>query len=270
VFLTKTAKSQFWPVWCALFNLFGEARQFPCKLGDVPIRDSAGWRSCPDLGSIWKRVGRVRADGAGQPQELTQTKAAVQIPQTFTQDGKRLAYDDRVSGIWQIWTLPLEDRGGQLRAGKAEQFLKSGFGDHAQAFSPDGRWLAYVSGQSGKLEVYVRPFPPRSSGQGGKWQISNSGGTSARWSRNGKELVYQSGDQLMAVSYTVKGDTFLAEKPRVWSARLGGTQWDLSPDGKRAVVLTPVESAEAPKQEHEVVFLENFFDELRRRAPSGK
>ena len=74
----------------------------------------------------------------------------------------------------------------------------------------------------------------------------------------------------MAASYTVKGDTFVAEKPRVWVAKLGGTIWDLAPDGKRALVLTPVESAEAPKQEHEVVFLENFFDYLRQRVPLGK
>jgi hypothetical protein len=56
----------------------------------------------------------------------------------------------------------------------------------------------------------------------------------------------------------------------VWIAKLGGTAWDLAPDGKRVVVLTPVESAEAPKREHEVVFLLNFLDELRRRVPTGK
>jgi dipeptidyl aminopeptidase/acylaminoacyl peptidase len=140
-------------------------------------------------------------------------------------------------------------------------------------FSPDGRWLAYVSNESGKNEVYVRAFPPSPSGQGGKWQISNNGGDLPRWSRKGHELVYQSGDQLMAASYAVKGDTFVAEKPRVWIAKLGGAagyaMWDLAPDGKRVAVLAPAESAEAPKQDHEVVFLENFFDELRRRVPVG-
>jgi len=59
----------------------------------------------------------------------------------------------------------------------------------------------------------------------------------------------------------------VAGKPRVWIAKLGGTGWDVAPDGKRVLVLTPVESAEAPKQEHEVVFLENFFDYLRQRVP---
>jgi len=76
-------------------------------------------------------------------------------------------------------------------------------------------------------------------------------------------------------SYTVNGDTFVAEKPRVWIPMLGaasilGSAWDLAPDGKRVAVLTPVESADALEQEDEVVFLQNFFDELRRRVPVGK
>jgi Tol biopolymer transport system component len=175
-----------------------------------------------------------------------------------------------MTGNPQIWTVPLEDRGGQLKAGKPEQFLKSSFADATPEFSPDGRWLAYQSNESGKIEVYVRAFPPPSSGQGSKVPFSNSGGTGPRWSRNGRELVYQSGDQIMVASYTVNGDTFVADKPRVWIANLGGTQWDLAPDGKRVAVLIPAETAEAPKQEHEVVFLLNFFDELRRRVPVGQ
>jgi eukaryotic-like serine/threonine-protein kinase len=177
-----------------------------------------------------------------------------------------MAYDDYESGESQIWTVPLEDQGGQLKAGKPEQFLKSDFSDHAWGFSPDGHWLAYTSNASGKYEVYVRAFPPPASGQAGQWEISNSGGTSPTWSRNGHELIYRAGDQLMAVRYSVNGDSFVAEKPRVWIAKLGGTQWDLAPDGKRVAVLTPV-AAETPKPDHEVTILFNFFDELRRRVP---
>jgi serine/threonine-protein kinase len=210
----------------------------------------------------------TRADGAGQPQPLTQS-TTTQIPASFTPDGKRLAYGDYGGGNSQVFTVPLEDQGGQLKAGKPEQFLKSSFADQAPLFSPDGRWLAYQSNESGKLEVYVRAFPPPLSGQGGKWQISNSGGNNPLWSRKGHDLVYQSGDQIMAASYIVKGDTFQADTPRVRIAKLGGTFWDLAPDGKRVAVLTPVESAEAPTREHEVVFLENFSDELRRKVPVG-
>src|SRR5204863_57678 len=145
------------------------------------------------------------------------------------------------------------------------------------SFSPDGRWLAYQSNESGTNEVYVRAFPPPASGQGGKWLVSNSGGVNPRWSRRAHDLFYQSGDQIMAASYMVNGDTFVAEKPRVWVAKLGAVPvignfsvWDVTPDGQRVAVLTPVASSDAAKQEHQVVFLLNFFDELRRIAPVKK
>ena len=217
----------------------------------------------------------TRADGAGQPQPLTQSKN-VQIAVSFSPDGKRLAYMD-CAGDCQIWTVPIEDSGGQLKAGKPEQFLKTPFNDEDPEFSPDGQWLAYISNESGKREVYVRPYPPPAAGQGGKWQISNSGGGIHFWSRNGHELLYQSGDRIMAVKYTAKGNVFAPEKPRVWAASLGGATegegvvwFDLAPDGKRVAVELPVATSEAPKPEHEVTFLFNFFDELRRRVPLGK
>jgi serine/threonine-protein kinase len=220
-------------------------------------------------GSLGNGVFWTRSDGAGQPQPLTQAKM-VHAPWSLTPDGKRLGYLDPSSGAPQLWTVPLEENGGQLKAGKPEQFLKSQFQDVGPAFSPDGKWLAYSSNAAGSSEVFVRAFPPPASGQGGQWQVSNSGGTSPVWSRNGHDLLYQSVDQLMAVGYTVKGDTFVAEKPRVWLAKLGGTEWDLAPDGKRVVVLTAVNTPEASKPDHDVVFVFNFFDELRRRAPADK
>ena len=217
----------------------------------------------------------ARADGAGQPQALTQSKN-VQYPWSFTPDGKHLAYFE-LEGTRQIWTVPLQDEGGQLKAGTPERFTRSGFNDTTPSFSPDGRWLAYQSNQSGTNDVYVRAFPPPPSGQGGRWLISNSGGAMPRWSRSGHDLFYRSGDQIMAVRYAVDGDAFVAEKPRVWLAKVitvpGNTMstlWDIAPDDKRVAVLTPVESPGNQKQEHEVVFLQNFFDELRRRVPAGK
>jgi serine/threonine-protein kinase len=242
--------------------------------GDLPI-----WSPDGQYVLFYKKgsgIIQARADGASQPQALIGSQSALDLtPSSFTPDGKRLAYADYGAaagggGKWQIWTVPLEDQGGRLKAGTPEQFLKSSFGDTEPAFSPDGRWLAYVSNESGKDEEYVRAFPLPSSGQGGKWQISNNGGTSATWPRNGHDLVYRSGGDFMAASYTVKGDAFVAEKPRVWIAKLARPDWDLAPDGKRVLVLAPVESADAPKQEHEVVFLQNFFDYLRQRVPVGK
>lgn len=222
------------------------------------------------FGTVRSGILWTRADGAGDPQPLTGTKAN-QAPLSITSDGKRLAYSE-YAGHAQIWTVPLEETNGQIKAGKPEQFLKSPFAEVSAAFSPEGKWLAYCSNATGTYEVFVQAFPDT----GGRWQISNSGGTFPAWSPNGQDLLYQSGDQIMAVAYTAKGARFVAEKPRIWLAKLSGfqagfgTAWDLAHDGKRVAVVTPAETPEAPKQDHEVVMLLNFFDELRRRVPMAK
>jgi serine/threonine protein kinase len=128
-----------------------------------------------------KGLFRVRTDGTSQPQALTRTKTFLR-PWSFTPDGKRLAYLETSVAQPQILTLPLVDEGGQWKGGTPEPFTRSTYAERLPSFSPDGRWLAYDSDESGRLEVYVRAFPPPASGQGGKWQISNSGGTGARWS----------------------------------------------------------------------------------------
>jgi Tol biopolymer transport system component len=225
--------------------------------------------SCYGAGLFW-----ARADGSGQPQRLTQSKND-QYPTSISPDGKLLTFTENsiVGGAerLQVWIVPIEDVKGRLTAGRPEPFLQTQLGDRYGMFSPDGHWLSYWSGESGKLELYVRAFPQPASGQGGKWQISNGGGNSARWSRNGRELLYQSGDQIMAVSYTVKGDSFVPERPRVWMSKFEGDgNFDLSSDGKRLAVVMPVETQESIKPDHEVTFIFNFLDELRRRVPAGK
>ena len=220
---------------------------------------------------VFEKIGQglfqTRADDASQPQALM-LRTIPQLPSSLSPDGKQLAYFEGS----RIWALPLQDQGGQLKAGTPEQFIKSAFGDQWPSISPDGRWLAYQSNQSGKFEVYVRAFPPSATSSGGQWQVSNNGGTFPHWSRTG-QLVYQSADQLMIVSYSVNGPTFIAGKPRVWIASLSGASgngWDLDPDGKRVVALIPEGTAKAPPPEHEIVMLQNFDDELRRRVPLGK
>jgi serine/threonine-protein kinase len=208
----------------------------------------------------------ARSDGAIQPQLLFSTRQAVVLPWSMTPDGKRLAFSDGSGNAQQLWSVPLESAGGQLKAGKPEQFLKSAFRDTEALLSPDGKWLAYVSNSSGSDEIYVRAFPDN----GGLWRISNNGGRNPIWSRSGHELLYQAGDQMMAVSYSANGGTFAPEKPRVWLAKVGGTAWDLSPDGKRLLVLAPAGSPDAAKAEHEVVLFQNFFEYLRQKAPVGK
>ncbi len=227
--------------------------------GRFVIFSSAG------VGLAW-----TRADGAGQPQPLIKGKGLL-VPWSMSPDGKQLAFFEVGAPDGWLYTVEVTEEGGALKAGKPALFFESKFVDVQPEVSPDGRWIAYQTNEAGQFEVAVRPFPPpASSAPGGKWQISTGGGTSPRWSRNSRELLYQSGDKIMAVSYTVNGDSFAAEKPRVKIDKLGvATQWDVAPDG-RIAVLTPEGSAQGPPAEHTVVFLQNFFDELRRRVPTGK
>jgi serine/threonine-protein kinase len=210
----------------------------------------------------------TRSDGSGKPQPLTQSKSR-QLPYSFTPDGKRLAfYELSPQTQNDIWTVPLESDGAELRAGKPEPYLQTPFDERHPTFSPDGRWLAYDSNESGSYQVYVRAFPDK----GGKWQISNSGGVYPVWSRNGRELFFRTEDsQIMVSSYAVKGDSFVADKPRVWSEKRIASigllaNYDLAPDGKRIAALMPAETVEGQKAQNHVIFLENFFDEVRRRT----
>jgi len=214
---------------------------------------------------------RVRSDGAGEAQRLTEGKVE-EIPYSFSPDGKRLAFFSAGNaGSMDIFTASMEGDTGRPRLGKPELFLGTPFVEVTPAFSPDGRWLAYSSNESTTFEIYVRPFP----GPGGRWQISTGGGSFPAWSRAGGELFFSASDgRLMAVSYSAKGDSFTAAKPRVWSETLMRQfgiypSYDVAPDGKRvAGILANPDEQQKPLTH--LTFLLNFFDELRRRAPAGK
>jgi serine/threonine-protein kinase len=214
----------------------------------------------------------TRADGAGKPQPLTQSKT-LQAPNFFTPDGTRLAFSELTPGAGaEIRTVPVESGSGQLQAGKPESFVKTSTVNTFAAFSHDGRWLAYADAPAGSYEVYVRAFPDK----GIKVQISNAGGMMPVWSRNGHELFYRAEDnRIMVASYTVKEETFVADKPRVWFGKqLANTgltaNFDLAPDGKRFVVLMPADSPEPRETQSHITLVVNFFDEVRRRVAAGK
>jgi serine/threonine-protein kinase len=210
----------------------------------------------------------TRATGTAQPNILSHSRNQ-QTPWSFSPDGKQLAFVeiDPDTGA-DIWTMPVESGPSGLRAGKPEVFLRTSFHERSPAFSPDGRWIAYMSNESGEYEVYVRGFPPGS----GKWQVSPGRAGYAAWSRNRRELFYLGLDPtrlLMAVSYTASRDAFLPEPPRLFSRKIvhfGTTRsYDPAPDGKQVIALTAAE--DMPRSHDRLEFLLNFFDELRRRAP---
>jgi serine/threonine-protein kinase len=214
----------------------------------------------------WKR-----ADGAGDAVRLTQSKS-LKVPISWRPDGKVLAFEQADAGAQRkIRSMTME--GGEKsgwKPGEQKPFLNSAFDEETPTFSPDGRWLAYTSTESGAREIYVTPFP----GPGGKWQVSTSGGLFPRWSRNGKELFYRTPENtIMVADYTASGDTFRPDKPRLWSpgqfTELYGTlNFDLHPDGQRFAVLKAPASVEGAPV-NKVTFIFNFFDELRRKAPAA-
>ncbi len=216
-----------------------------------------------------------RADGTGETERLTESKN-LQVPTSWHPSGNFLAFqENNPQTRWDILILPLTgDEASGWKRGEPTIFLNDPFNEFNAAFSPDGRWLAYTSYESGRFEVYARPFP----GPGGKWQVSNAGGAWPTWSRSQREIFYR-GEQgrIMVAAYTVEGESLRAEKPRVWSPGLVPSPgfhglsrpYDLHPDGERVAVLKASE-AEAEARRDRVVLIVNFFDELRRLAPVGR
>jgi serine/threonine-protein kinase len=213
------------------------------------------------------------SDGAGEPQELLNSPNTV-IPWSFSPDGRRLAYfESNPDTSYDIWTLPFDAAGpNSLKPGKPEPFLRTPFGELVPVFSPDGRWIAYRSNESGSTEIYVRPSAKDAPAGGGKWQISSDGGTYALWANNGRELFYEATDnRIMVVDYTVSGDSFAPGKPRLWSEKQlfnpGRSNLALAPDGKRFAVFPASDPADPAKGSVHVTFLLNFLDDLKRRLP---
>ncbi len=178
---------------------------------------------------------RKLASGAGGEEVLRKSETA-EPPDTFSRDGRFLSYYSRQPGTsWDVGILPLAgDR-------KPIPFLSSQFVEVRPRFSPDGRWIAYDSNESGQMEVYVQAFP----GPGGKWQISTAGGSEPQWRRDGKELFYLAPDsKLMSVDAT-SGESFQAGVPKpLFLASLEPiivrNRYAASADGKRFVLLSPI------------------------------
>jgi len=219
----------------------------------------------------------IRADGSGEPQRLWESKTHLGSL-AFSPDGRRLAFSDQTGdNRGDIWTLPLDTSDpDHPKPGKPEVFLHTTALNRSPEFSPDGHWLAYVSNESGISEVYVRPFTAGLVSNGGRTQISTGGGNYPVWSRAARQILYESRNgYAMVADYSVDGDSFRLGKARPWADRQfllashAGANFDVAPDGKRLVVLANPEPTDNPKGNVRVTVLVNWFDELRRRMPSG-
>ncbi len=150
-----------------------------------------------------------------------------------------------------------------------QMLLQTSFDEHTGMLSPDDRWLAYVSNESGREEVYAIPFP----GPGGKLQISTEGGTEPMWSRDGRELFYRNGAKMMAVDVSAGADS--AGKPTLlFEGRYdlkdgpGASNYDVTPDGQGFVMIRTPESSEEISGTTQVTLVLNWFEELKQLAPT--
>jgi Tol biopolymer transport system component len=209
-----------------------------------------------------------RVDGAS-PAERLVSGAGRLIPWSFNADGTRLAYcafDDDTGA--DIWTVSVTNENGTLRAGQPEVFRRTKMYEIYPTFSPDGRWVAYGSNESGSWEVYVRSFPD----DGNQVRVSSRGGRVPAWSKTAPEIFYETTDhRLMVADYRVINGAIEIDTPRLWSERqLADTivlpAFDLAADGRSVVALLPHEEHNAAPTDHVTVIV-NFLDRLRRISP---
>ena len=199
------------------------------------------------------------AAGGGEDKELVATPL-LERPWDWSIDGRYLLYEASDPGTEvDIWYLERGEDGGDW---KPRPFLQTRFGERAAKFSPDGRYVAYHSDESGRFEIYVQPFP-----EGGrKVTVSSNGGTNVRWSPDGSEIFYVEGGTLVAVRVSMSDQDFsvgaaakLFHHPKLgeWQR----TNYDVSPDGRRFLVPQVVGETAHPA----IRVVQNWFEEFRER-----
>ncbi|MEO5617538.1 MAG: protein kinase [Candidatus Eisenbacteria bacterium] len=204
------------------------------------------------------------ADGSGEPRKVSNARN-VQAPGAWSPDGSTIVFFEFAGGSWDIGSMRLDAPDAQT------MILSSPAVELSPRLSPDGRWLAYHSTESGRPEVYVRPFP----GPGGKWQLSTEGGAEPRWSRKGTELFYRRADRLYSVPITLGRDAAEIGQPRerlVLTGEPVGTwgTYDLLPDGSGVVAARDVQRDRdlAPLRRVRMTF--NWFERVRELTAPQK
>jgi eukaryotic-like serine/threonine-protein kinase len=215
---------------------------------------------------------RKPADGTGQEEKFASASDRGLYPFCMSSDGKFLVMIESVDNAlkWGISMMSMEGDHARKTLLKNDEYNET----HPK-ISPDGRWMAYTSYESGKAEVYVRPFPEVN--QGGRWQVSTNGGNSPLWSPSGRELFYFSDADrsVMAVAVETQQTIKLLTPKKLFLGSqylIGvvtpGTPWDIHPDGKRFLMMKRPEaplSTEALPRKINIVL--NWFEELKQRVP---
>lgn len=204
-----------------------------------------------------------RAADASRPAQPLVTGGHDHYAGTVSEDGKFVSYVLSTSGGTQLWTVPLQGRAQPTR------YLTNGFNLAHPTLSPDGRWMAYDSDESGRVEVYVQSFPDPIQR---RWKVSPGRGSEPLWTKGGKELIYRNGDSVMAVSFDLENgrsgqSAALFAGP--YPDNPGWTRprsYDVSRDGERFLMIRLPTGNPAPR----IVVVMNWFDELRAKVPPGR
>src|ERR1017187_9174809 len=210
-------------------------------------------------------VYRKAADGTGTTETLTE-RLEGGYPMSLAPDGKSLVYlGFSPQSASELFVLPLDPKGPPRGL-----FPDAKFNEVNASISPDGRWLAYDSNESGQMEVYVRPFPAVDSG---RWQISSEGGTRPLWSRSGRELFFLNAAHRMSVVAVQPGSTFTYAKPQLLFDATNYTYaenpfryFDISADGKRFLMIKNADASKDAATRPSIVVVSNCFDELKPRT----
>ncbi len=217
--------------------------------------------------SVARGVFRRRADGSGQEELIWSLDRHAHV-RDWAPDGKSLVLEIQDPKMGQdIWRLELGEKPS------ASVFLQTPFSERNSRVSPDGRWIAYASNESGTDEVYVQSFPT----PGAKLQVSAGGGDQPVWSRNRKALFYRGGGSIQEVAFEA-GSRLTVGKPQpLFPDRFespqaigGHTGYDVFPDGRFLMIQSPDAVKAAGGARFEINFVFNWFEELKRVAPAGK
>jgi serine/threonine-protein kinase len=200
------------------------------------------------------------ADGTGKPERLAESKRPL-VPNSFTPDSKNVLVTEGGTAPYDLGLVNLQ---GEHRYAP---LLKETYNERAGEVSPNGRWLAYQSNESGQDEIFVRPYPEIDSG---RWQVSQGGGTRPAWSRDGRELFYfQAPGKVLSVAIQ-PSQSFQAGTPEVvvngqYSAPNDGRTYDVSLDGKRFLMIKPARTQATSVTE--LVVTLNWSEELKKVVP---
>jgi serine/threonine-protein kinase len=245
--------------------------QFPLTFGAgtseiyslwTPDGGSVVYYSSRDEGGLFRKA----ADGTGQEERLTSSPVD-QRPQSFSPDGAYLIYQQASPETGQdLHVLSLDDER------ESRPLLNEPFSEYLGSVSPNGRWIAYTSNETGDSRIYVRPFP---NIEDGKWQVANVLSWAPHWRADGKELLYRTTLSTFGSVDIESEDPFRADTPASFGGEVpfsfnlaGAPSFGITPDGQRFLVMRNAVVSETAESRTSIAVVNNWFEELNRLAPT--